>query len=80
MLFSVFLDVVDETIGAGVMAASGSVYLQLWLDNLGKLFPQFNTTIKRGENEFNTTMGGRGGLIQNGYFLSHSHATAHHSE
>lgn len=40
---SVFLDVINEAIGAGIMASRGCGTLQLGLDDLGQLLAQLNT-------------------------------------
>ncbi len=41
----VLLDVVDEPIGAGVVASGGRGPVKLRLDDLGKLLAQLNTTV-----------------------------------
>lgn len=38
----VLLQEVDESVGGRVVGADGRVVLQLWLDLLGQLLPQFN--------------------------------------
>lgn len=38
----VLLQEVDESVGGRVVGADGGVVLQLWLDLLGQLLPQFN--------------------------------------
>lgn len=40
----VLLQEVDESVGGRVVGADGRVVLQLWLDLLGQLLPQFNAS------------------------------------
>ena len=51
----VFLDVVDEAVGAGVVASGGCGSTQLRLDDLGQLFPQLNATIVPTVNDLSIT-------------------------
>ena len=45
------LDVVDETIGAGIVTANCIGATKLWLNDLGQLFTQFNTNINNDDNK-----------------------------